>query len=287
LISEKMASLGRLTAGIAHEMNTPLATVRASLVALTKLAAEYDSSIGDTAITPEDHREIAQEIQQAIRLADTAAERAASFVRGIKAQTRDLPQERQQFDVVPVIQETLLLLSHALRKAGCTAALESARDHVELFGSLGRLSQVVTNLVTNAIDASISKGGGPITLRLTPQDQGVVLEVTDAGCGIAPEHLPKIFDPMFTTKPFGEGTGLGLTIVHEIVVGEFGGTVDYLSALFSKSLTAQPPAGLTEVTLVNVASMNHAPWLEARAQKTLPTVTCGTPKAWLSSYPNP
>lgn len=230
LLSEKMASLGRLTAGIAHEMNTPLATMRAALAELLSLIHEYQASIGDAEVTPADHAAIVSEMLTAGRLADNAAERAATFVRGIKAQTRDLaPHEHQHFDAVAVIQEGLTLLGHALRQGQCTVNFLPEADYIELHGSPGRLAQVITNLVTNAIDAS-APHGGPIELRLTQTPTGVDLRVSDQGSGIASEHLPKIFDPMFTTKPFGEGTGLGLTIVHDIVTGDFQGTVEVDSA---------------------------------------------------------
>jgi PAS domain S-box-containing protein len=230
LIAEKMASLGRLTAGIAHEMNTLLATLRASLMEIGRLAEEYESSIGDAQVVEEDHREIAAEMKKSIRLANTAAERAAGFVRGIKTQTRNIGHvERQRFNAVPVIEEALLLLTHALRKSNCSLSFQPAVNLGDLNGSPGRLAQVVTNLVTNAIDASGAEGGGAILLSITPRANGIELQVKDKGMGIPPENLSKIFDPLFTTKPIGQGTGLGLTIVHDIVVGEFGGTIDVVS----------------------------------------------------------
>ncbi len=230
LVVEKMASLGRLTAGIAHEMNTPLAAVRAALAELEKLDVEYQDSIGDSEVSADDHRAIAQEMQHSIQLAQNAAERAAGFVRGIKSQTRDLAStERRRFNAVTVIEEVLLLLRHALREKNCTATFAPAIENLEMFGSPGRLAQVVTNLVTNAIDASADGGGGPIAVRLVPYDHGIELQTSDQGCGIPPENLSKIFDPMFTTKPFGEGTGLGLALVHDIITGEFGGTVQVTS----------------------------------------------------------
>ena len=97
-------------------------------------------------------------------------------------------------------------------------------EPIELVGSPVRFSQVVTNLIENAIDAS-APGGGPILLSLTPGPGGVVLSVEDQGSGIAAAVMPRIFEPMFTTKPFGQGTGLGLSIVHDIVTGDFGGTI--------------------------------------------------------------
>ena len=230
LVAEKMASLGRLTAGIAHEMNTLLAALRASLTEMETLVKEYRSAVGDPEITAEDHGEIAKEMLAAIGLANIAAERTAGFVRGIKTQTRTIAQaERQPFNAVPVIEEALLLLQHALRKANCTAAFTHAVAAAELTGSPGRMAQVVTNLVTNAIDACAEKNGGAITVRLVPRAEGIQLTVEDEGTGIEQQNLAKIFDPLFTTKPIGVGTGLGLAIVHDIVVGEFGGSVDVSS----------------------------------------------------------
>jgi|GEM_PF-2331329 len=227
VVSEKMASLGRLTAGIAHEMNTPLAAIRGALAGLNELAKEYESSIAEPSVTPEDHREITREMQDVIQLAEKATERAADFVQSIKSQTRSLgAPEAEYFDAVPVIQDVLVLLGYTMRHAKCVESFEAGAKRVELYGSPGRLTHVVTNLVTNAIEASVAKGGGPINVCLTPGPEGVELKVSDQGRGIPPEVLPKIFDPMFTTKPFGEGTGLGLTIVHDIVTSEFGGTID-------------------------------------------------------------
>jgi DNA-binding LacI/PurR family transcriptional regulator/signal transduction histidine kinase len=225
LISEKLASLGRLTASIVHEMNTPLAAVRAALVDLGKLVTEYHQSVADPVVTPADHAEIVSEMRQVIGLAGSAAERAALFVRGIKSQTRDLgPHERRAFEVAPAIREALLLLGYALRRGNCRVVFDPPSDPVELVGSPVRFSQVVTNLIENAVDAS-APGGGPIRLSLSPGPRALVLEVEDQGSGIPADVMPRIFEPMFTTKPFGQGTGLGLSIVHDIVTGDFGGTI--------------------------------------------------------------
>ena len=245
LISEKMASLGHLTAGIAHEMNTPLAAVRASLSELEKLVEEYESSVGVPEITVSDHHEIGAEMHKAIHLASTASERAVSFVRSIKSQTRAAAtDERRFFDPSEVIHDALLLLDHMLKKENCTATL-TQKGPLQVYGSPGRFAQVVINLVTNAIEASRPKGGGAILLNLSLREDGVELQVRDQGVGIALEIQPSIFDPMFTTKPFGQGSGLGLAIVHEIVTGEFAGTVSVASrvgegALFTVTLNNPP-----------------------------------------------
>ncbi|MBN2196356.1 MAG: substrate-binding domain-containing protein [Polyangiaceae bacterium] len=230
LVQEKMASLGRLTASIAHEMNTPLAAVRAALLEVERLVDEYAASVGDDAVLPADHLAIAREMRHGLSLATASARKAADYVRGIKTQTRDLsPTELHPFDAVPYVREALLLLSYALRQANCPVTFWPEPERVELHGSPGRLAQVVTNLVTNAIDASVPRGGGPIHITLERGVTSIDLAITDNGSGIAPEVIPMIFEPMFTTKPFGQGTGLGLTIVRDIVTRDFGGMVEVAS----------------------------------------------------------
>ena len=231
MLSENMAALGRLTAGMAHEMNTPLAAVRMALDELGKLTVEYLGSLADADVSPHDHREIAREMRESVVLAAGAARRVAGFVQGIHFQSTSLGADRHSFNVVLVIQDTLLLLNHALRKANCSVSFAPCAPEILLYGSPGRLAQVVTNLAANAIDACRARGGGVITIRLASSPGRVTLIVADQGSGIAPENLQRIFDPMFTTKPFGEGTGLGLSIVHNIVVNDFHGTIQVDSEL--------------------------------------------------------
>lgn len=230
MVVEKMASLGRLTAGIAHEMNTPLAAVRAAVMELDSLVNEYRDAIGDNSVNDDDHREIAAEMSKAISLASGAAERASGFVRGVKAQTRDLSsQQLVNFNVVNTIQDAVLLLSHSLREKKCAVELHKNSDELLVHGSPGRLAQVITNLITNAVDASAAaiarNGGAKIEITLEQEERFVVMRVKDQGSGIPADVLPRIFEPMFSTKKFGDGTGLGLTIVNDIVTGDFKGSI--------------------------------------------------------------
>jgi DNA-binding LacI/PurR family transcriptional regulator/signal transduction histidine kinase len=230
--AERMASLGRLTASIAHEVNTPLAAIRATLANLENLVHEYELSRDDPGVTAEDHAHIARDMREEIRIADSASERAAQFVRGIKTQTREPEGSDQvEFDAVSCAREALLLLGYALRKVNCRVELATSAERIALLGAPGRFAQVVTNLVANAIDASVATAADEITIALRETGAAVELDVSDAGCGIAPEHLSRIFDPAFTTKPLGHGTGLGLAIVHDIVTGHFGGSVRVQSEL--------------------------------------------------------
>jgi PAS domain S-box-containing protein len=228
LIAEKMAALGRLTAGIAHEMNTPLATIRAALGELDALVTEYAESAGDAEVTEEDHRQIVAEMRQCATQATLSAQRAAAFVRSIKHHTRDQGnEERVRFAVVPALEESILLLDHQFKRQRCTVRLDAPVPSLEVTGTPAGLGQMVTNLLTNAVDA----GAQSIIVRAVESRAGIELAVLDDGAGIAPADLRRIFEPMFTTKPFGQGTGLGLAIVHDIVVAQFGGSIDVASTL--------------------------------------------------------
>jgi signal transduction histidine kinase/DNA-binding LacI/PurR family transcriptional regulator len=230
VLSEKMASLGRLTAGIAHEMNTPIAAVRTALDEIAELAQEYESSIGSPDVTGEDHAQIAHDIRASAQTAKNAAERIAAFVRGIRAQTRELPHaESLRFDLVSAVREALLLLEHSAREKSCSIDLLVSTDHVELTGDPAKVGPIVRNLVVNAIEASHAQGGSAIRVEIVAGETDIDLSVTDRGEGIAPENLRRVFDPMFTTRGFGDHPGLGLTIVHDLVKSAFAGTIEVAS----------------------------------------------------------
>jgi len=224
IITEKMASLGRLTAGIAHEMNTPLATVRAAVKEVTKLVEEYRLSIGNPQVQPDDHNAIANDMTKNLDMASRAAEKSAGFIRGIKAQTIDItPKPHQAFSAGAIVIDTLNLLEFSLRKGKCNLKTD-INDSLQLFGDPRSLAQILTNLVSNAVEAC-APDGGTIAVSLKERDGHAELEVSDTGSGISQENLSRIFDMCFTTKPFGKGTGLGLSIVHDLV-HEFKGSIN-------------------------------------------------------------
>ncbi|MBN2444020.1 MAG: substrate-binding domain-containing protein, partial [Spirochaetales bacterium] len=200
LIIEKMAALGRMTAGIAHEINTPLAAVRASLLELKSLAEEYEQSIGKKDITDDDHREIVFDIKNSLKIADNAISRAAEFVQSIKAQTRDLStHDRIFFKAIPIIQDAILLHNHELLKNNCKVNFTYVSEDTLLFGLPGKFSRIISNLITNSIDAYKEKGGGLINIELKDSATGIDLRVKDRGIGMGKDILSKIYDPLFTT----------------------------------------------------------------------------------------
>jgi signal transduction histidine kinase len=231
--TEKMATVGRLTAGIAHEVNTPLGATLNSLKTLEELIEEYTASIGDPGVTEDDHRALAQDLATTARNISTWTNKAAGYIRSVKAHTRNLDRtEECAFDLTQLIADTRLLLEHQFRHASCTLTVDCP-PAVMLFGDAGKLGQVLTNLLTNAIDAyeGSSKETGDIRLRVRSSVDEVVIAVEDDGAGIAAEHRDRIFEELFTTKPSGRGTGLGLPISRAIVAKCFGGRLDVTSEL--------------------------------------------------------
>lgn len=225
LVSEKMASLGRLTAGIAHEMNTPLAAVRTSLKELGDFIHEYNESIGNPSVLPEDHRLITADMMRCLKLATQSAEKSAGFIKAINSQTTNIKASNLQvFNAAEVIKEALGVLEFAIRKGNCKL-VTNFDNSIKLYGNPNKLVQVATNLVINSIDAC-KPDGGTISILIENNGDGFVrFTFQDTGCGIPEEIKSRIFDPMFTTKPFGEGTGLGLSIVHDLI-NEFNGSIN-------------------------------------------------------------
>ncbi len=234
LVSEKMASLGRITAGIAHEMNTPLAAVRTSLKELGDFIHEYNESIGNLSVLPEDHRLISADMMRCLKLATQSAEKSVGFIKAINSQTTNVNASNiQVFNAVQVIKEALAVLEFAIRKGNCKL-FTNFDNSIKLYGDPNKLVQVATNLVINSIDAC-KPDGGTISILIENNGDGFArLTFQDTGCGIPEEIKSRIFDPMFTTKPFGEGTGLGLSIVHDLI-NEFKGSINIES---KKGLTS-------------------------------------------------
>ena len=241
IAADRLASLGQLTGGIAHEVNTPLAAAMNFLHQANKLSEEYQNSIGAPGVTNADHLEIANELKGNIGSAQTTLERLGEFVRSIRNQGRNLGAGSTHYNLASVVRETLNMLEFEARKVQVKVCLESSSDSVMIHGEPGRIAQIVQNLVGNAIHACESRrapGGSVVTVRLARQPIGhahmgvplpserVVLSVQDNGSGIPPEVLPRIFEPLYSTKEIGRGTGLGLSIIRDIVTGHLGGEIN-------------------------------------------------------------
>jgi len=207
LQQEKLAAVGQLVSGVAHELNNPLASVTAFAQLL--LAAPADA--------PYD--------RQAIEAINQEARRAAKIVSNLLTFARQHQPERTVADINRVIDDTLELRRYALRTA--SVLVETRLDDALplTWADPFQLQQVVLNLLTNA-EHALTTWEGERSLVITTESSGdqLIVRVKDSGPGIAPEHLQRVFNPFFTTKPVGEGTGLGLSI-SDGIVREHGGRI--------------------------------------------------------------
>ena len=206
-ISEKMASIGVLAAGVAHEVNTPLTGISSFTQMLLEGAA------------PDDPR------TRLLEKIERQTFRAAKIVNSLLNLSRPAAAgltERAPVDVNTIIEDVLALLEHQLEIANIKVRRELAAGPVRVLGAEHTLQQVFLNLFLNARDAM--PRGGWLSIATRQEDGRVITDVSDTGSGIAPENLARIYDPFFTTKATGQGTGLGLSITYGIV-REHGGTL--------------------------------------------------------------
>lgn len=226
--AEKMAALGRLTAGIAHEINTPLGATLTALKLLGRLVAEHRTASVHPSIAKRSPQEIDAEMEKILHSTQQWMDKAASYIRSLKLHTRDLQRgEERSFSVIQTLEETTLLLAHRLRLGQCSVVVSSTVQDPVLHGDPGKLGQVLTNLIVNAIDAyqATNAENGEIRIDLTEDGDELEIRVADQGCGIPQELSERIFEEFFSTKPLGEGTGLGLSITRDIVANFFSGTI--------------------------------------------------------------
>jgi signal transduction histidine kinase len=232
--ADRLATLGRLTSGLAHEMGGPIGAVLSALRVLEELGQEYKASIDEPSVAPADHREIAAEMITTARNATEWTERASAFLKRITSQSRDPHSTAQQrFLVSSVVSETSALLAHRLRASAATLEFQEDGEPVAVVGDPASLGQVLTNLVGNALDAYEDAGRTDRRLVVGARRDGrrVLLSVRDWAGGMPPETLARIFDELYTTKEVGRGTGLGLWISRNLIEQCFGGTLEAESEL--------------------------------------------------------
>jgi len=216
--AEKLAAVGRLAAGVVHEINNPLATIAACAESLEKRMQE--GAFGDS---PD-----AEDLREYLGLIRDEAFRCKTITNGLLDFSRLRAGQRVPVDMREVIKATARLVTHQQRGDNIQIVIEAASDLPNVSGDLGQLQQAVIALATNAIDAMPE--GGTLTLRAIHSNSRVLVQVIDVGIGIAPENMTKIFDPFFTTKDVGRGTGLGLAVCYGIL-SDHGGRLDVRSTL--------------------------------------------------------
>jgi signal transduction histidine kinase len=206
--ADKLSSIGLLAAGVAHEVNTPLAVISTYAQMLAKQVNGDD---------------------QKSKLLDKIAKstfRASEIVNSLLNFSRTSPAEFGEVDVNRVLDETISLVRHQLDKAGVHTVFNLQHDGLTVKGNAGKLQQVFLNLVLNARDAM--DGGGTLTVRTWSDGACARIDIKDTGQGIPSDTLPRIYDPFFTTKAARKGTGLGLSVTYGIVQ-EHGGSIEVQS----------------------------------------------------------
>jgi hypothetical protein len=203
--ADKLSSIGLLAAGVAHEVNTPLAVISTYAQMLAK--------------------QVSDDSQKSLILDKIAKQtfRASEIVNSLLNFSRTSSTSLTDVNLNRVIQETLSLLEHQLQKSGIQVKTDLDPGLRPVHGNAGQLQQVFLNLILNARDAM--SAGGALEVRTWSDGSGARAEVADTGHGIAPEHLHRIYDPFFTTKAVRKGTGLGLSVTYGIIQ-EHGGSIE-------------------------------------------------------------
>ncbi|WP_082878461.1 MULTISPECIES: sensor histidine kinase [unclassified Oleiphilus] len=248
ILTEKMASLGQMSAGIAHEINNPvgfmmsnLCTLKEYIFFLDQLTKQLLDLMGSLSKSEKlNHEEILVSIEKTLKIEDldfvlsdanslvdesiTGGTRIKEITNSMKGYVRETTEESVVL-VNDLIEQTLNIVWNQI-KYSCT--LEKQLNHCDQVKlSPSAFNQVLLNIMVNASHAMDGKAG---TLRITTFNDNnmVITEIADSGCGISKGNIKKIFDPFFTTKPVGQGTGLGMSISYEIIKG-FGGKIDVSS----------------------------------------------------------
>lgn len=212
--SEKMASLGTLTAGIAHEINNPLNYIMGAYIGLKNYFNSYGS---------EDEKKTSKMlngIKEGIK-------RASNIVNGLNQFSRDNSRFDEDCEIHTILDNCLVILYYQL-KHNISIVKKYYNKPIIVSGNVGKLHQVFTNILTNAIQAINNKG--IIKIKTKINQEKVFIEILDNGCGIKEEHIKQITDPFFTTKSPGEGTGLGLSISYSIIK-EHKGIIEFESEI--------------------------------------------------------
>ena len=216
--AEKLAAVGRLAAGVVHEINNPLATIAACAEALEQRIEEGAFKMSESA----------DDLEEYLGLIKSEAFRCKTITTDLLDFSRIRAGLRSPVDAGEIVRSAANLISHQKRGHGITQKIEIEPGLPPVSADASQIQQAVIALATNGIDAM--PGGGCLTLRAMAKNDRIVIEVEDSGTGIPQDNMSKIFEPFFTTKEVGKGTGLGLSVCYGIV-SEHGGRLSVRSNL--------------------------------------------------------
>ncbi|MGB7395912.1 MAG: HAMP domain-containing sensor histidine kinase [Pricia sp.] len=203
--ADRLSILGEITAGIAHELNTPLANI-----------------LGFAELLKDDFKDATKVSDDLDKIIDNAIF-SREVVKKLMFFACEMPQEMKQVNIVPSIKNALALLDATFKKEGVKYIVRIDEDELLLKADTIQLTQIIFNLTINAI--YFSPKNGLVTIAASQSEKNIILKIIDEGTGLSDEALEKVFQPFFTTKPTGDGSGLGLSVVHGIVASHKG-TID-------------------------------------------------------------
>ena len=230
--TEKMASLGRLVAGVAHEINTPIGIAITASSHLEDATNNFHTLYINDNITKKALVNYVETAGASSILLQSNLNRAADLIQGFKEVAIDQSNDEiREFKLKSYISDILSSLHPKIKRSGCQINL-NAPDDLVIKTSPGAIAQIITNLVINAITHAFEKvQHGAITINIVQEDEFVNMQFKDSGCGIPPENLDKIFEPFFTTKRGQGGSGLGMHIVYNLVTQSLHGNITCSSSL--------------------------------------------------------
>lgn len=227
---ERLASLGEMIGGIAHNMKTPIMSIAGASEGLTELVSEYRASIDNPIVTKEDHKAIAQDMLDWITKIKTHTAYMSDIITAVKGQASQLSaSENENFTLYDLSKRVEILIKHEIKKALLVLDIELQCDpSITLHGDINNLIQVVNNLITNSIDSYQGEPNQHIKFILNATETEIILTVADQGCGIPEDIQDKLFKQMYTTKG-KKGTGLGLYMSYSTIRGKFNGNMTFTS----------------------------------------------------------
>ena len=223
---ERLASLGQLIGGIAHNLKTPIMSISGAAEGLHDLIKEYDTTIEDPEVTPQDHHDIAKDMKVWIDKIKSYTEYMSDVITAVKGQAVALSDEQSvSFTIEELIKRVDILMKHELKNALISLNVSVKTDSsIELKGNVNSLVQVLNNMISNSIQAYHGQTDQSIDLTVEKENNSIVISITDQAGGLPKEVEKKLFKEMITTKG-KNGTGLGLFMSYSTIRGHFNGNV--------------------------------------------------------------
>lgn len=227
---ERLASLGQLIGGIAHNLKTPIMSISGATRGLEDLIQEYNDSIGDLEVTNEDHHEIASEMNEWIKKIKTYTEYMSDIITTVKGQVVTLSNiSSDSFTIEELLKSVDILMKHELKNALISLNIISdIPNNLSLNGNINSLVQVINNMISNSIQAYNGKTNEKIDLILKEENNNLIISIKDYASGIPKEVQDKLFNEMVTTKG-KNGTGLGLFMSYSTIKANFNGDIIFES----------------------------------------------------------